>query len=77
VKDKIMPGGHASHKGSSNKPNINAEGKIDTATDKSLDPEARLLEGVVTNTTRTQEFVDYPPAIQRPDEEMATEKEET
>lgn len=72
-----MPGGHASHKGSSAKPNINAEGKVNTAADKSLvDPEDRLLEGVVTNTTRTQEFVDYPPALQRPEEDAQTEEEE-
>lgn len=71
-----MPGGHASHKGTSAKPNTNAEGKIDDATDDIREPEARLLEGVVTNTTRTQEFVDYPPATQRPQTEQKTEEED-
>ncbi|MBU7582697.1 MAG: hypothetical protein KAF91_07255 [Nostoc sp. TH1S01] len=69
-----MPSGHASHKGTGDKPNTNAEGRMDMAADKTVNPEDELLEGVTTNTTRTQEFVDYPPAIQRPDEEI--EKEE-
>jgi len=62
-----MPGGHASHKGSSAKPNTNAEGKIDDATDPLLEnPEDLLLEGATTNTTRAQEFVNFPPATERP-----------
>ncbi|MDZ8028809.1 MAG: hypothetical protein RMY36_029330 [Nostoc sp. SerVER01] len=65
-----MPSGHASHKGTSDKPNVNAPGQINgSAADKSVDPEDVLLEGVTTNTTRTQEFVDYPPATERPDQE--------
>ncbi|MBE9205275.1 hypothetical protein IQ244_01765 [Nostoc sp. LEGE 06077] len=68
-----MPGGHASHKGSGDKPNTNAEGLMDMAADKNVNPEDELLEGATTNTTRTQEFVDYPPAIQRPDEEIPEE----
>ncbi|MFH7027971.1 MAG: hypothetical protein ACHBN1_21870 [Heteroscytonema crispum UTEX LB 1556] len=71
-----MPAGHANHKGTSDKPNVNANGIIGEAADKSVDPEDVLLEGVTTNTTRTQEFVDYPPAIERPGEESKTEKEE-
>ena len=72
-----MPSGHASHKGTSDKPNINAEGQVDSAADKTIDPEDLLPEGATTNTTRTQEFVDYPPAIQRPVHETeAKDKQE-
>jgi hypothetical protein len=75
VEEIAMPAGHANHKGTSDKPNVNANGLIGEAADKSGDAEDILLEGVTTNTTRTQEFVDYPPAIQRPGEQLA-EKEE-
>lgn len=63
-----MPGGHASHKSTGNKPNTNANGLINlnAAADESQDPEDVLQEGILTNTTRTQEFVDFPPAIERP-----------
>lgn len=71
-----MPSGHASHKGSSNKPNTNAPGQIDTAADMSVDPQDILPEGATTNTTRTQEFVDYPPATQRPDEKPKAQNKE-
>lgn len=64
-----MPSGHASHKGTSDKPNTNAAGQMDIAADKAVDPEDILSEGATTNTTRTQEFVDFPPATQRPGEE--------
>ncbi|OKH20864.1 hypothetical protein [Chroogloeocystis siderophila] len=64
-----MSSGHANHKGTSDKPNTNAEGIIDIAADKTVDPEEILPEGATTNTTRTQDFVDYPPATQRPQEE--------
>ncbi len=68
-----MPSGHASHKGSSDKPNVNAAGQINvSAADKSVNSEDVLLEGATTNTTRTQEFVDYPPATERPGEEAKT-----
>jgi hypothetical protein len=69
-----MPSGHASHKGTSDKPNTNTEGSQDIAADKSIHPEDVLPEGATTNTTRTQEFVDYPPAIQRPGEDVKTEE---
>ncbi|HEY9625103.1 MAG TPA: hypothetical protein V6C78_32560 [Crinalium sp.] len=62
-----MPSGHASHKGTSDKPNVNAPGVVGEASDKSSDPEDVLLEGATTNTTRTQEFVDFPPALERPE----------
>jgi hypothetical protein len=64
-----MPSGHASHKSTSDKPNVNASGLTGEASDQSTDPEEILLEGATTNTTRTQEFVDFPPATQRPEEE--------
>ncbi|ARV57792.1 hypothetical protein BZZ01_03335 [Nostocales cyanobacterium HT-58-2] len=72
-----MPSGHANHKGTSDKPNVNTSGQINlSAADKSVEPEDVLQEGIVTNTTRTQEFVDYPPALERPSEEAQTEKQE-
>ncbi|MBW4643201.1 MAG: hypothetical protein KME23_09430 [Goleter apudmare HA4340-LM2] len=71
-----MSSGHASHKGTSDKPNTNTEGRLDDAADKSVNPEDLLLEGATTNTTRTQEFVDYPPATQRPGEELKSENKD-
>ena len=72
-----MPGGHASHKGTGDKPNVNASGQINlSAADKSAEPEDVLQEGILTNTTRTQEFVDFPPALERPGEETETGNEE-
>lgn len=60
-----MPGGHASHKGSADKPNTNAAGQIDTASKKSIDPQDVLPQDVTTNSDRVQEAVDYPPATER------------
>ncbi|MGF1939390.1 MAG: hypothetical protein RM347_034460 [Nostoc sp. ChiQUE02] len=61
-----MPGGHASHKGASNKPNINANGVIDDAADESLKPDD-LLSEEQTNTEvhRVEESVKFPPATER------------
>jgi hypothetical protein len=70
-----MPSGHASHKGTSDKPNTNTTGQMDIAAD-TVDPQDILSEGATTNTTRTQEFVDYPPATQRPGDETQSGKEE-
>ncbi|WP_066382341.1 MULTISPECIES: hypothetical protein [unclassified Anabaena] len=65
-----MPGGHASHKGTSDKPNVNAEGVLDDAVDKSVTPEELLPEDLTnTETLRSSEYVNYPPAIQRPEQE--------
>ncbi|MDB9358165.1 hypothetical protein PN486_18285, partial [Nodularia spumigena CS-587/03] len=64
----------ALHKGTSDKPNTNTEGSMDIAADKSINPDEVLPEGATTNTTRTQEFVDYPPAIQRPGEDVKQEE---
>ncbi|MBW4451460.1 MAG: hypothetical protein KME55_01600 [Nostoc indistinguendum CM1-VF10] len=68
-----MPGGHASHKSTSNKPNINANGVIDDAADESLNPDD-LLSEEQTNTEihRVEESVKYPPAIERPGEKSNT-----
>lgn len=63
-----MPGGHASHKGTSDKPNTNAAGQIDTAS-KEVDPKDILPEDIVA-TDRTQEAVNYPPATQRPEKKV-------
>jgi hypothetical protein len=72
-----MPGGHASHKSTSNKPNTNANGIIDDAADTTVDPEALLPEDLTNvETLRTDEYVDYPPATQRPGEELESGKEE-
>lgn len=68
-----MPSGHASHKGTSNKPNVNANGVVNDATDTGVNPEGLLPEDVTnTETLRTDEHVNYPPATQRPGEESKT-----
>jgi len=61
-----MPSDRANHQGTHDKPNVNALGQVNIAADKSVKPQDVLLEGATTNTTRIQEFVDYPPAIERP-----------
>lgn len=68
-----MPSGHASHKGTSDKPNVNANGVIDDAADKSLNAEDILSEEQ-TNTEihRVQETVKFPPATERPGEKSNT-----
>ncbi|BDA75138.1 unknown protein [Rivularia sp. IAM M-261] len=70
-----MPAGRANHKGTSDKPNVNANGQLNmnSAADKSVDPKDVLPEGITTNTTRTQEYVDFPPATQRPGEDIEEE----
>lgn len=71
-----MPSGHASHKGASNKPNVNANGVIDDAVDTTLsNPEDLLPEDLTnTETLRVDEGVNYPPATQRPGEESNSNK---
>ncbi|WP_013320387.1 hypothetical protein [Gloeothece verrucosa] len=39
-----MPGGHASHKGHSTKPNTNAEGQLYSAADPTIDPEEIIAD---------------------------------
>lgn len=72
-----MPGGHANHKGSADKPNVNANGQINlSAADKSSNPEDILQEGVLTTETiRTDEFVDYPPALEHPNRKPQKDEE--
>ncbi len=65
-----MPSGHASHKSTSDKPNVNANGVLDDAANRDVEPEELLPEGITNaETLRTDEYVNYPPATQRPDEE--------
>lgn len=72
-----MPSGHANHKGTSDKPNTNANGVIDDAADKTVEPEDLLPENLTNaETLRTDEFVDYPPALQRPGEESKSGQEQ-
>lgn len=68
-----MPSGHASHKGTSDKPNPNAPGQIDTATN--TEPQDVLSEETTAGTERTQEAVNYPPATQRPSNKLETGSE--
>ena len=71
-----MPGGHASHKSTSNKPNTNAEGVIDDAAG-TTNPEDLLPENLTnTETLRTDEYVDNPAAYQRPGEESEPSNEQ-
>jgi hypothetical protein len=72
-----MPGGHASHKGSSPKPNTNANGVIDDAVDTSVNPEDLLPENLTNaETLRTDEYVNYPPATERPGDKPETSNQE-
>lgn len=61
-----MPSGHASHKGSSNKPNINSSGIIDEGADTEVVLEQVVPEDLMPYTTRMDEAVEYPPALERP-----------
>ena len=60
-----MPSGHASHKGSSAKPNTNTNGEINNAADMSLDPQAQLAEGA--DALRASEAPENAAATQRPE----------
>ena len=62
-----MPSGHASHKGTSNKPNTNATGQIDSAADKAVEPADLLPEG--PDALRASEAPENPAATQRPESE--------
>lgn len=65
-----MPSGHASHKGSSNKPNTNTTGEVNSAADETLDPTELLAEG--PDALRAAEAPENAAATQRQGEE--TEK---
>ena len=68
-----MPSGHASHKGASNKPNVNTNGVIDDAADQSLNPDDILSEEQTnTEVHRVEEAVKFPPATERPGEKSNT-----
>jgi hypothetical protein len=60
-----MPSGHASHKGTSDKPNTNAPGQIDSAADTV--PADLLPEG--PDALRASEAPENSAATQRPDSE--------
>ncbi|MEW6497587.1 MAG: hypothetical protein AB1589_34555 [Cyanobacteriota bacterium] len=61
-----MPGGHASHKGHSVKPNTNADGRIDDAADLATNPGDLLGEGA--DALRAQEAPENQAATQRPEQ---------
>jgi hypothetical protein len=67
-----MPGGHASHKGTSDKPNTNAGGQLDIAADKGVNPQDVLAEDTLVDSDRIEEAVDYPPATERPSPDQKT-----
>ena len=63
-----MPSGHASHKGSSVKPNTNTNGQFYTPADEAANPEEVLPEGE-GYPFDAQGTVVNPAATQRPEEE--------
>lgn len=62
-----MASGHASHKGSSNKPNTNTTGEVNSAADETLDPTELLAEG--PDALRAAEAPENTAATQRPESE--------
>jgi len=66
-----MPGGQASHKGHSVKPNVNASGVTNEAADLSQEPMDMLPEELTNNQAHRAETeaVHYPPAMERPHSE--------
>lgn len=60
-----MPGGHASHKGTSAKPNTNAPGSVDETTD-AIDPHTLAPENA--ETARLDEAPENEAATERPEE---------
>lgn len=68
AEDRFMPGGHASHKGHSVKPNTNTNGRIDEAADPSTDPQDLLGEG--PDALRAAEAPENAAATQRPGEKQ-------
>ena len=65
-----MPSGHASHKGTSAKPNTNANGLIDEG-DLNANPQELLPEG--TDALRAAEAPVNVAATQRPEDQQETE----
>ncbi|MBF2008766.1 hypothetical protein ACF3DV_05385 [Chlorogloeopsis fritschii PCC 9212] len=60
-----MPGGNASHKGSSAKPNVNASGLTNAADDAAQDPQ-EVVGNRSDASTRTDEAIVNPAAVERP-----------
>ncbi|ACK73297.1 conserved hypothetical protein [Gloeothece citriformis PCC 7424] len=60
-----MPGGHASHKGHSTKPNTNAENQLDLAADPAVDPQDLVAEEF--ESVRAKEAPQNEKATQRPE----------
>ena len=61
-----MPSGHASHKSTSSKPNINSNGLIEEAADLIVNPEEILPEGA--DALRVNEAPENSTATQRPED---------
>ena len=61
-----MPGGHASHKSTSVKPNTNAEGVINTSDDAPVDMPDITTQS--STTTRPDEAPENAAATQRPED---------
>lgn len=66
-----MPGGHASHKSTSIKPNVNTNGLIDDAADLNFDPQEVLPEGA--DALRAAEAPENATATQRPEDKKEEE----
>lgn len=62
-----MPGGNASHKGHSVKPNTNANDSFDIAADLATDPQEPLPEGA--DALRAEEAPENQAATKRPKDE--------
>lgn len=69
IEETIMPSGHASHKGASQKPNTNANGLINAAAEGTADPHDITTQG--SDPTRTEEAPENAAATQRPEDEAA------
>ena len=61
-----MPGGHASHKSTSVKPNTNTNGLTNAAGDSTLDPHDITTQG--SDPTRVDEAPENAAATQRPED---------
>ena len=66
-----MPSGHASHKSTSIKPNVNTNGLIDDAAELNFDPQQVLSEGA--DALRAAEAPENAAATQRPEDNKEEE----
>ena len=62
-----MPGGHASHKSTSAKPNVNTNGLTNAAAEEDTPIDPQEVVGNQSDSTRTDEAEVNPAAIQRPE----------